>query len=183
MAGAAQTYLFTDGAYVPNNPTLPLLLFRQAFVFGGGIDRERQVIAHLSGNGWGAAWINGIYDFHHYHATAHEVLAITRGWADVMFGGPNGRVLRVEVGDAVVVPAGVGHCRVEASADLTVVGAYPAGQEDYDLKHATAADHARALIEIPCVARPKRDPITGAALPWPGAFDRTDGATHGAVKA
>lgn len=166
MAGAVETFLFADGAYVPNNPTLPLLLYRQAFVFDVG-DREQKAIAHLARNDWDAAWINGIYDFQHYHATAHEVLVITIGWAEVLFGGPNGRVLRVEGGDAVLIPAGVGHCRLDASADLTVVGAYPRGQENYDLKRATRKDHARAVKEIPNVGLPERNPITGAMPAWP----------------
>jgi uncharacterized protein YjlB len=165
MTVASETYLFADGANVPNNPTLPLRLYRQAFAFQSA-DREQHVIAHLAGNDWGAAWVNGIYDFHHYHATAHEVLVITRGWADVMFGGPQGRVIRAEAGDAVIIPAGVGHCRTEASPDLTVVGAYPAGQENYDLKRATREDHARALKEIANVGLPARNPITGTPKFW-----------------
>jgi len=41
------------------------------------------------------------------------------------------------------------------------VGAYPRGQEDWDLKRATEADRTQALEEIPKVALPDSDPIAG----------------------
>ena len=79
-------------------------------------------------NGWGGSWRDGIYPFPHYHSTAHEVLGICRGEAKVRFGGDTGIVLAVRAGDVVVIPAGVGHQNLGASADLLVVGAYPRGQ-------------------------------------------------------
>ena len=41
--------------------------------------------------GWLGAWVDGIYAFHHFHSTAHEVLGIVAGSASVILGGPKGR--------------------------------------------------------------------------------------------
>jgi uncharacterized protein YjlB len=66
-------------------------------------------------------------------------------------------------GDAVAIPAGVGHCRL-CEDDLVVVGAYPEGQE-WDLCRATEADCAKALENIPWVPLPQRDPVLGLEGP------------------
>ncbi|MEZ5844716.1 MAG: cupin domain-containing protein [Hyphomicrobiaceae bacterium] len=162
-----ETHLLPDDGLVPNNPRLPLIVM--AGVVGPDQRGAAAIIARLGANGWRGAWVNGIYPFHHFHARAHEVLVVARGTARVQFGGASGPVVDLAAGDAVVIPAGVGHCRRAASADLSVVGAYPAGQEDWDLKRATVADHARALREIADVALPARDPLDGdggAVVKW-----------------
>jgi uncharacterized protein YjlB len=46
------------------------------------------------------------------------VLAICRGQAKVQFGGSQGVTLTVQVGAVVLIPAGVGHENLGASADL-----------------------------------------------------------------
>jgi uncharacterized protein YjlB len=46
------------------------------------------------------------------------VLAICRGQAKVQFGGSQGVTLTVQVGDVVLIPAGVGYENLGASADL-----------------------------------------------------------------
>lgn len=155
--------LLADDGLVPNNALLPLRIYRTAFPTT--IDTAR-LIARLAKNGWVGAWINGIYPFHHYHARAHEVLVIASGHAQVQFGGAAGPVLELAKGDGVLIPAGVGHCRRDASSDLVVVGAYPQGQEDYDLKRATAPNRMIALAEIGQVAKPEHDPILGGDTPW-----------------
>ena len=153
-----------DDGLVPNNAHVALVVYRGAFAPDGRRRAEDVIEAHFASHDWRNAWVDGIYDFHHYHATAHEVLGIACGWAEVQFGGPRGPVLRIEAGDAVMIPAGVGHCRKRASDDLRVVGAYPGGV-DWDLKRATAANYALALTEIPRVPRPPTDPIFGAEGP------------------
>ena len=96
-----------------------------------------------------------------YHSNAHEVLAICRGEARVRFGGDGGEVLEVSAGDVVVLPAGTGHQNLGASADFLVVGAYPAGQEDYDLCRGEAGERPRVLDSIRRVPLPERDPVAG----------------------
>lgn len=150
-----------DDGLVPNNPRLPLTVYRSAISAGRG-DAEQRCIALFAGNGWGSAWVNGIYPFHHYHATAHEVLGLVRGWAEVQFGGPAGPVLRVEAGDIVMIPPGVGHCRVDASDDLSVVGAYPGpGEVAVDLQRATPDARLASLPLIARVPDPQTDPVLG----------------------
>ena len=153
---------FAPDGLIPNNPTLPFVCYRGAFDVGAR-DAEQSIIRHFARNGWGDAWINGVYPFQHYHATAHEVLGIARGRALVQFGGPHGPELEVSAGDAVLIPAGVGHCRRDMSGDLSVVGAYPEGQSA-DLRRDNAADHRGAVTEIAGVPLPRLDPVTGAAF-------------------
>lgn len=154
-----ETYRLHDDGRVPNNADLPLVLYRQVFENGATAD---DAISRFAANGWGGAWVNGIFDYHHYHARSHEVLANMGSGVSVQFGGESGPVVDFDRGDVVVIPAGGGHCRLSAGTGLVIVGAYPAGQEDWDLKRADRpSDYERALIELPMVARPERDPVTG----------------------
>lgn len=150
-----------DDGLVPNNHRLLLLLYRKALVWGKERSPADEIVARFRRHGWGGTWVDGIYPFHHYHASSHEVLGIARGHVDVQFGGPTGPTVRLEAGDAVVIPAGVGHCRRASSGDLSVVGAYPPGQENWDLRRATIEDREAALAIIPGVSIPSVDPVLG----------------------
>lgn len=163
--GVETLILADDGHLMPNSPNLALIIYRGAFEKeAGGPDAEARIIAHFAANGWSGAWVNGIYSFHHYHATVHEVLGIARGAAEVLFGGPSGRRVEVWQGDSVLIPAGVGHCRVRATPELSVVGAYPGGA-DWDLVHASPQARIASIPLIAAVPRPARDPIAGFV--WP----------------
>ncbi|HET6864985.1 MAG TPA: cupin domain-containing protein [Solirubrobacteraceae bacterium] len=123
-----ETYTFDDDGSIPNS-SLPVL------VYAGALDSDAGTRAYeelFAGNGWLGAWRDGIYPFHHFHSTAHEVLGIAAGSAEVMLGGPGGRRFELAAGDVVVLPAGTGHCNLGSSPDLLVVGAYPNGM-DWDL--------------------------------------------------
>ncbi len=157
-----EMYLLTDDGLIPNNGSLPLLVYRRALKLGEG-EPEAAVGRLFSSHGWSNSWVNGIYPFHHYHSTTHEVLGIARGRAHVQFGGPDGMSTEVSAGDVVVIPAGVGHCRLSASG-LSVVGAYPGGL-DWDLCRATARDRETALRNLPKVPLPESDPVYGAKGP------------------
>jgi uncharacterized protein YjlB len=150
-------YHFEDDGRIPNNPTLPLLLYLGALE---DVDaaRCRQMLAE---NGWGGSWVDGVFPYHHYHSTSHEVLCVVSGEARIAFGGPEGEVVGVEAGDVVVIPAGVGHCNEGSSDDFSVVGAYPRGQESYDLRTGGEGERPEVLENIRGVPLPEGDPLFG----------------------
>jgi uncharacterized protein YjlB len=156
----AETYTFDDDGGIPNS-ALPVLLYHDAL--DGAFDAATYE-ALFARHGWLGAWRNGIFPFHHFHSTAHEVLGIARGTADVMLGGPNGRRLALAAGDVVVLPAGTGHRNVGSSADLLVVGAYPNGMR-WDLRRGDPGEHGEVLANIACVPAPDEDPVNGPEGP------------------
>ena len=109
-------------------------------------------------HGWGGSWVDGVFDFHHFHSTSHEALAVIAGQATIELGGPQGEAFDVAKGDVLVLPAGTGHRRARADDAFRVVGAYPRGQEDYDLLR-EADDAARARIAA--LGPPAEDPVGG----------------------
>jgi uncharacterized protein YjlB len=149
---------FDDDGLVPNNP-MPFLVYKSAVAVDPA-HPEETIEALFSANGWGAMWRNGVYDFLHYHATVHEVLGIARGSARVRFGGDQGKELEIAAGDVAILPAGTGHQCLSASADFSVVGAYPPGPP-MDLQRPTPQSHAKALKTIPEVKLPESDPVMG----------------------
>jgi uncharacterized protein YjlB len=155
-----ETLEFGPGGWVPNS-RLPVVLIRGAL---DGPADDGEVHALYRANGWGGTWTWTVYDFHHYHSTAHEALAVAQGEARLMLGGPGGRAVTVRAGDLVVLPAGTGHRRQGASADFSVCGAYPPGQEA-DLLKATEANWQVAVQRIAAVPLPRTDPFYGAEGP------------------
>ena len=84
-------YRFADDGRVPNNPRLPLIVYRGALKTGG--DAAASCVALFHRNGWTGAWQNGVYSHHHYHSSAHEVLGIAADWVRVRLGGESGQTV------------------------------------------------------------------------------------------
>jgi len=155
--------LVGDGG-IPNNPDRPLLVYRAALQ-ANGADLAAAFEQLFASHGWGGGWRNGVYGYHHFHATAHEVLGIARGHATVRFGGPSGVAVTVHAGDVVVVPAGVAHKNEGASADLLVIGAYPDGTEP-DMRRPDQSGKTEELTaRVAQVPIPRADPVMGATGP------------------
>jgi uncharacterized protein YjlB len=144
-----ETLHFDDDGAIPNSP-LPVLIYHEVD------DCE----ALFGRNGWGGGWRDGIFDFHHFHSTAHEALGILEGGTEVILGGPSGRELEIRAGDVLVLPAGTGHCRIGSRAGLLVAGAYPRGQT-WDLRRGDPAEHDEVLANIARVPLPETDPVGG----------------------
>ncbi|TBL74675.1 cupin domain-containing protein [Paenibacillus thalictri] len=105
-----------------------------------------------------------VFGYHHYHSNCHEVLGIMYGSATLHIGGDSGQEVKVHAGDVIVLPAGTGHKRLNASADFQVVGAYPGGMS-YDLKTGRPDERPHALCDIQKVPFPDLDPVYGTHGP------------------
>jgi uncharacterized protein YjlB len=151
-----ETWVAPPGDTIPNHPRFPVLIYRGVPAAAGG--DAGAVRALYADHGWGGTWVSGVFDFHHFHSTSHEVLAVIAGSATLELGGPQGEAFDVGVGDVLVLPAGTGHRRATARGAFSVVGGYPAGQEDYDLlREATPAARER----IAALPPPPDDPVGG----------------------
>ncbi len=157
--GDVQTFMFDDDGKIPNNPTLPLLIYSAALPDSRTPTSDCRNL--FERNGWDGSWVDGIYDYHHYHSTSHEVLSIVAGSATVQFGGENGLRFDLKAGDVAVIPAGVGHCNLGQSADFRVLGAYPRGQEKWDVCTGKPGERPRVLDNIRRVPLPTADPVSG----------------------
>ena len=161
---------FGDDGSIPNNPALPLLFYPQA------LGEEEQDTSRckelLADNNWGGAWVDGVFPYHHYHSVSHEVLCVIGGSASITFGGPEAETVEVAAGDVVVIPAGVGHCREDSGGGFSVIGAYPKGQENYDLRTGEEGERPEVLENIRNVPLPEMDPLFGKKGPllqrWSG---------------
>ncbi|MBB5330128.1 cupin [Tunturiibacter gelidoferens] len=155
-----QLHLKPNG-WMPNSP-LPVLLYRSALPPIADLAAEMERI--FTTNRWPPQWRNGVYSFHHYHSTAHEVLGFAAGHADLMLGGENGETVTVHAGDVLVLPTGTGHCRISAAADFLVIGAYPEN-EHWDICRSAASPETLASMRR--VRFPQSDPLTGPTGPLP----------------
>jgi uncharacterized protein YjlB len=151
-----------DDGIFPNSK-LPVILYKGVIDFHNG--SQASVVENVFlNNGWGNSWRNGIYGFHHYHSTAHEVLGVYSGSAEVRLGGEKGATFHIEKGDVVLIPAGVAHKNLNSSSDFRVVGAYPEGQS-WDMNYGKEGERPTADENIKNVPLPTLDPVFGKKGP------------------
>lgn len=149
---------------VPNNPELPVVLMRGAI---SECASAIEVCALFEANGWEGTWVWSVFDFHHFHPNAHEVLGVARGWATILLGGQDGEVTRIRRGDVAVLPSGTGHCRIDSSPDFAICGGYPPGQSDYETSRCSQAGDGERIAAVPI---PATDPVFGAEGPLIAAW-------------
>src|SRR4051812_32565429 len=107
------TWHAPPGDRIPNHPSFAVLVYHDVEPAArGGADAVRALFAE---HGWRGAWVDGVFDFHHFHSTSHEVLAVVAGTATLELGGPQGRAFEVAAGDVLVLPAGTGHRRAASA--------------------------------------------------------------------
>jgi len=150
------------GEQIPNHPSFAILRYHDVEAARRGAQGCRDLFAQ---HGWHGSWVDGVFGFHHFHSTSHEVLGVVAGSATLELGGPQGRAFEVTSGDVLVLPAGTGHRSAHFDAAFSVVGAYPGGQEDYDLLRGDDPQEvARARERIAALDAPPNDPVGGEGL-------------------
>src|SRR3954469_855872 len=156
------TWAAPPGDRIPNHPSFPVLIYHEVEAASEGPDAARALFA---AHGWGGSWVDGVFESPHFHSTSHEALAVVAGAATLELGGPQGEAFDVVAGDVLVLPAGTGHRRAAARGGFTVVGAYPSGQEDYDLLRGDdPAEVEAARRRIAALGAPPRDPVGGEGV-------------------
>lgn len=141
-----------------NFPRLPVILYEQVLLLGENAENEVKEL--FEKNGWINAWTNGIFDYPHYHTTAHEVLAVIEGDCLLELGWADGSIQKVLKGDIVVLPAGVVHRNAGSSEDFTVIGAYANGQQ-CDMNYGNEENREKDEENIKNVPSPGKDPVFG----------------------
>ncbi|MET3249154.1 uncharacterized protein YjlB [Burkholderia sp. OAS925] len=172
---AAQTeyeaFMLEPHDWVPNNRKLPVVIYRQAVDPAIG-DLAAAFEVLFGRNEWPPQWRDGIFDYHHFHSTAHEVLGVSEGSAEVIVGGPGGKVVSISAGDVLLLPAGTGHCLQSFEGHFRVVAGYPAGQQWDIRRDALTPQELAAMHALPF---PPMDPVDGKHGPlcehWLGAAE------------
>ncbi len=149
-------------ADIPNNPALPALIYPKVVARG---TQPRRVTELYEQNGWTRTWVYTLFDFHHYHYAAHEVLTVVAGTGVLQLGGEGGPCHSLSEGDVVILPAGYGHKLLESEKGFTVVGGYPDGQPDSGFNHAGKEAALDATASIAATPLPDCDPIFGSHGP------------------
>ncbi|RHW40446.1 cupin domain-containing protein [Neobacillus notoginsengisoli] len=159
MAANERSFFLKDDGQIPNNPDLPVIIYEGVFN-----DNPNGIEETFNRNKWTGSWSGGVFDYHHYHSNAHEVLGVKSGNATVLLGGDAGERVELRAGDVILLPAGTGHKLIKGSEDFEVVGAYPEGTSP-NMREKDPAGRAQSLQEIRNILVPETDPVYGDSGP------------------
>jgi len=155
MSITYKLFTFKDDGTILNNPNFPVIFYPGAFKH-----HPHEIESTFNLNNWRNSWVNGVYDYHHFHSNTHEVLGVRSGSAILTIGGFRGETIEVKTGDVLVLPAGTGHKKVTSSSDFKIVGAYPNGAV-YNVMTGKSSERLHALKDIQEVECPSSDPVYG----------------------
>lgn len=150
-------YFSEPSGGIPNS-RLPLALYHNV-IPASLVDRAMYLEELYRKNQWYPAWRWQIYDFHHFHSTSHEVIGCFMGQAELRIGGKDGKLVKLQVGNVAIIPAGVGHKQESASKDFMLVGGYPVGYSP-DICYDNILDLKQYQAKILKIPNPISDPIT-----------------------
>ncbi|EPE30557.1 RmlC-like cupin [Glarea lozoyensis ATCC 20868] len=165
-----QYFIKNSTPHVPNSP-LPVLIYRSALPPDPD---PNSVCATIEPNNWLKGGVFKHYPAHHFHSVTHECYAVFKGRSRLLLGrGPldeeseNDLLVDLNVGDAIVLPAGVAHCSLESSDDYEYVGLYPKGSPHWDNNFCKAGleETIEKEINARAVPIPPSDPVFGAGGP------------------
>ncbi|KAF1992416.1 cupin domain-containing protein [Aulographum hederae CBS 113979] len=156
--------------HIPNTSLSnhPLLIYHSCFPSNTS---SSTLSSHLSTVGVvEPQWTYSMYPTTHFHSNTHEVLLVLHGRALLCFGGednPGRFEPEVKAGDAIVVPAGVGHRLLEdRDGGFKMMGCYPVGAEGWDMCYGKEGED-KSGIEKKIKSLPwfKRDMLYGDSGP------------------
>jgi uncharacterized protein YjlB len=153
-----EQFMVNDDGVFPNS-RLPILLYPNVLDLPSFFPTH-PVRELFKENNWTNNWRQGIYTYHHYHSTSHEVLGICHGETALLLGGENGITIFVQKGDVLVIPAGVAHINLGKEKDVICLGGYPEGRE-YDMNYGEPDERPKADHNIAALPIPETDPVFG----------------------
>ncbi len=156
-----ERYLFHEDGCILNSP-LPALVYRDIFAMSD--DLPERIEAQFARHGWTEGWRGGLFSDTRFHSSAHAALGVARGKLKLRLGGDHGASVDLNVGDVVILPAGLGHRCENASEGLLLVGASPRGCRR-DFCKGEPAMRAEVCARIAAVPHPSQDPVAGATGP------------------
>lgn len=151
-------YFLKDDILFPNSP-YPALHYKKVLNLAAH-NEVKSIMNLFKEHSWINNWEAGIFEYHHYHSNTHEVIGVADGSTELQLGGDNGKILFIEKGDVVVIPAGVAHKNLGAENQVVCVGGYPDGK-DYDMNYGKPDERPQADKNIARVPIPITDPVYG----------------------
>jgi uncharacterized protein YjlB len=169
MSISVTLLLCHDTGEFPGSP-LPVVLYKQLLRLPR-IFKPAYVKMLFGSNGWSNSWDSGVFTYHHYHSTTHEVLGFYEGSTRLQLGGENGQKIEVGKGDVLIIPAGVAHKNLGREFQVKCIGAYPGGRE-YDIKTGKSGERPGTDRTIAALPRPESDPLFGKEIGIVGLWSK-----------